>query len=228
MSMHIAAADRDSVEAEIKREETHTSAEIVVVVASQCDDYIHVPLHIAAAVALAVPLLLPMFASWLPWSSMPLRWIFIAQMVVFIVTALVLECEPLRYYVTPRRLMRKYTHRFAAAEFLAVNIHATKGRNGLLIFASLLERHVEIVTDLGIAKRIPDAVWQQIVNEMIPLLRADQLNEALLHGVKRCGKELAQEFPLGRRNPNELPDKVILVDADGKRVRPEDQFGNGE
>lgn len=232
MIIDIDKTDRDRVEAAIKQEESRTSAEIVVVVASQSDDYIHVPIHIAAAVALAVPLVLPLFASFMPWSALPLRWVFVAQLLVFIVTAMLLSLDPLRYHVTPSQLMRKYARRFASAEFLAVNIHSTRGRSGMLIFVSLLERHVEIITDLAIARKMPDSVWQQVIGEMVPMLRAGQLNEALVHGVTRSGNILAEPFPASAQNPNELSDRVIVIDAEGRRDapqhRPENEFGTDE
>jgi putative membrane protein len=212
MIAEISAADRRKVTSAIKRAEKSTSGEIVVIAARQSDDYIHVPLHIAAALALAVPLLLPLFASYLPWESVPLHWVFVVQLLVFIVAALVLGLAPLRYVVTPRQLMRKYAHRYAAAEFLAVNMHGTGGRTGVLIFVSLLERHCEIIADTAIDKKVEHRDWQAIIDSMLPLLRRDEIAEALVVAVNRCGEILAEHFPPGEPNPNELPDHFIVLD----------------
>ena len=56
MFLNIDASGRQRVVSTIRQAERQTNGEIVVVVATQSDDYIHVPLHVAAAVALAVPL----------------------------------------------------------------------------------------------------------------------------------------------------------------------------
>lgn len=212
MIPEISPADRRQVTLAIKKAEESTSGEIVVIAARQSDDYIHVPLHIAAALALAVPLLLPLFADLFPWASVPLVWVFAVQLLVFIVAALVLGLVPLRYAVTPKRLMQKHAHRYATAEFLAVNMHGTGGRTGVLIFVSLLERHCEIIADTAIDMRVTQQDWQAIIDDMLPLLRRHEIAEALVLAVRRCGAILAEHFPPGEPNPNELPDKFIVLD----------------
>jgi uncharacterized membrane protein len=54
----ISEKTRRQVSAAIKAAERDTSGEIVVVLAHRSDDYLHVPLHYAAAGALALPLIL--------------------------------------------------------------------------------------------------------------------------------------------------------------------------
>ncbi len=215
MAAAINQIDREKIEAEIKAQETLTSGEIVVVVASHCDDYIHVPIHIAAACALAVPLALPLIEWFFPWSSLPFRWIFMIQLAVFILVALVLSLEMFRWWVTPNAMKRKYASRFAAAEFLALDLHRTSGRTGVLIFVALRERYIEIIADVAAADHVSNGDWQKIIDDMLPLLRKEQTTDALILGVGRCGEALAQHFPPRARNPNELPNKVVLVDQKG-------------
>jgi putative membrane protein len=212
MALDISTADRRKVTLAIKIAEEATSGEIVVIAASQSDDYIHVPLHIAAATALAAPIVLPMFSGFFPWSSVPLFWVFILQLSVFIVVALVLGFAPIRYAITPKRLMRKYAHRNATAQFLSSNIHATSGRTGVLIFVSLLERHCEIIADRAIAEKVGHIRWQKIIDEMLRPLRAGQTTDALVDAVGQCGAILAEHFPPETPNINELPDHFIVLE----------------
>lgn len=211
MKDNVTKSDRHAVVAAIKDAELKTSGEIIVVVAKQSDDYVHVPIHIAAGMALAVPFVLPWAARFFPWASVTLWWVFAVQLIVFIVVALVLSQSWFRYLVTPRRLMRKYAHRNAATQFLAVNAHGTGGRTGVLIFVSLLERYVEIVADTAIAAKVSHADWQRIVDQMLPLLKAQKLTEALVLGVEHSGEKLAKYFPPNAANPNELPDHFIVL-----------------
>jgi putative membrane protein len=208
---NISLAERQRVALAIKKAELLTSGEIVVVAARQSDDYVHVPIHIAAGVALAVPFIMPWLARFFPWTAVSLFWVFVAQLVTFIIMALVLSQHPFRYWVTPKKLMQKYAHRNAAAQFLAVNTHGTQGRTGVLIFVSLLERYCEVIGDTAISRKVSNATWQSIVDEMIPHLRDGDLTEALVHAVERCGHELAKHFPPGTDNPNELPDHFIVL-----------------
>jgi putative membrane protein len=211
MKHDVPPSERQKVTLAIKKAELLTSGEIVVIAARQSDDYVHVPIHIASGIALAMPFILPLLARFFPWTSVPLFWVFVTQLVTFIIVALVLSQQPLRYWVTPKKLMRKYAHRNAAAQFLAVNTHGTQGRTGVLIYVSLLERYCEVIGDTAIASKVNQATWQSIVDEMLPQLRDGELTEALVHAVERCGRELAKHFPPGAVNPNELPDHFIVL-----------------
>mgnify|MGYP000851916761 CR=1 FL=1 len=205
-------AERKKVVSAIKQAEKKTSGEIVAVVARQSDEYHHVPIHIAAGVALATPLIVKLIERFFPWSTFPLGWLFALQLLIFIVVALVLSLPPLRYWVTPKSLMRKYASRHAAWQFLAVGAHGTGGRTGVLIFASLLERHAEIIGDTAITSKVPQERWQAIIDDMLPLMREGRVADAFAQAIEACGHELAKHFPPGSRNPNELPDNFIVLD----------------
>ena len=211
MKHDVSQAERKRVVSAIKEAENHTSGEVIVVVAKQSDDYVHVPIHIAAGVALAMPFLLPWAARFFPWATVSLWWVFLIQLLVFIGVALILSQNWFRYLVTPRKLMRKYAHRNAATQFLTFHTHATGGRTGILIFVSLLERYVEVVGDTAISAKVKHAEWQKIVDEMLPLLKAHRLADALVLGVDQCGHTLAKHFPPNTPNPNELPDHFIVL-----------------
>jgi putative membrane protein len=213
MAIHMSAADRKRVASAIREAESRTSGEIVVVIATQSDDYIHVPLHLAAGIALIVPLLLPALTPIFPWATISLPWVFFLQFAAFIVVALALGLPPIRYAFTPKALMRKYAHRHAATQFLAIRVHATEGRTGVLIFVSLIERYCEIVADVAISAKVDNVHWQSIIDEMLPMLRRKQQADALIHAVNRCGDFLAQHFPPGTPNPNEIPDHLIIINS---------------
>ncbi len=211
MRHDIAATDRQKVTLAIKKAELLTSGEIVVIAARQSDDYVHVPIHIASGAALAVPFLLPLLSRFFPWAAVSLFWVFMTQLLVFIIVAIVLSYHPFRYWVTPKKLMQKYAHRNAAIQFLAVNTHGTGGRTGVLIFVSVLERYCEIIGDTAITSKVSYQTWQTIIDEMLPHLRAGDLTQGLVQAVDRCGHELAKHFPQGTANPNELPDHFIVL-----------------
>ena len=204
--------ERSKVTLAISAAERHTSGEIVVVAARASDDYIHVPVHIATAFALALPLAVPLLEKVAPWSAISVAQLFVMQLCVFIGAALLLSLPIFRYAITPRHLMHKYAHRNAAAQFLATNVSATKARTGVLIFVSLLERYVEVIGDQDIAEKLSQHDWQKIIDDMLPLLREKRTTDALVLAVARCGQLLAQHFPAGRNNPNELPDRFIVLD----------------
>lgn len=211
MTDRLPKAERQKVSLAIKKAELLTSGEIVVVAARQSDEYIHVPIHIAAGLALAVPFILPWLGRLFTWSVVPLTGVFVIQLLSFIFAAIVLSFDPIRYWVTPKNLMHKYAHRNAAAQFLAINTHGTGGRTGVLIFVSLLERYCEIIGDTAIANKVDHKTWVSIIDEMRPTLQNGDVTKALVHAIERCGLELALHFPPGAENPNELPDHFIVL-----------------
>jgi putative membrane protein len=205
-------AQRDRVVDAIVEAERRTSGEIVVTAARESDDYIHVPLHIAAAAAFVAGLGLA-FVQWRgTWYEIGLWQLLTAQLAVFLAVALVLSLEGVRPLVTPRRLMVKYAHRNAASQFLALNAHTTRGRTGLLIFVSQLERYCEIIGDAAISARVPQSEWQSIVDAVLPMMREGRVAEALVMATERCGDVLAKHFPPQADNPGELPDRFIVLE----------------
>jgi putative membrane protein len=207
----ITAEDGKRIAQAIHAAERKTSGEIIAVAARQSDDYIHVPLHIAAAVALGVPFVMPLVARLLPWSTVSMATVFLVQLIAFIVVALVLRIDALRYVVTPKSLMKKYARRNAAFQFLAVNTHTTHRRTGVLLFVSLLERHAEVIADAGIAGKVKDAEWQAVIDGMLPLLKEGRLADAMTQGVEQCGALLAHHFPPQAGESNELPDHFVFI-----------------
>lgn len=212
MGHDLSEAERQKVTAAINAAEAGTTGEIVVVAARESDDYIHVPIHIAAGVALALPLLGWVWAQFYPWDeTLSLWWIFVAQLAVFIAVALALSLPAIRRAITPTSLKHKYAHRNAAAQFLATNIAATTQRTGVLIFVSLLERYVEVIGDEAIAAKLSQGDWQKIIDEMIPLLGAKRTSDALVLGVQHAGVLLAKNFPATLHVKNELPNRFIVL-----------------
>ena len=211
MKYDLSHSQRQQVTLAIKKAELLTSGEIVVVAARQSDDYQHVPIHFACGFALAIPFVIPVLAPLFAWSVVPLKWVFLTQLLSFIALALVFSLPPLRYWITPKSLMIKYAHRNAATQFLAVNTHGTGGRTGVLIFVSLLERYCEIIGDTAIASKVNQLIWQSIIDDMLPLLREGKITQAMVFATDRCGDELAKHFPPGSENPNELPDHFIVL-----------------
>lgn len=207
----LSAAQCRKVSEAITKAERSTSGEIVAVAARASDDYVHVPIHIAAACALAVPLLVPLLSRSMPWSTISVWQVFLAQLLVFIALSLLLSLPRLRYAVTPKAMMWKYAHRNAAAQFLATNMSATQARTGVLIFVSVLERYVEVVGDKAISEKLNQHDWQAIIDEMLPLLREKKSADAIVLAVQRCGALLAKHFPAGIENKNELPDRFIVL-----------------
>jgi putative membrane protein len=202
-------AERARVSDAIAQSEKNTSGEIVAVVAADSDSYLFVPFLWAALAALLVPLPLIFYTWW------PIQWIYLVQLVLFAVLAIVLMVRPLRYALVPRAMKRARAHARAVDQFLVQNLHTTHGRTGVLIFVSIAERYAEILADAGIHKKVPQATWQAIVDDLTHKIGEGRAADGFIAAIERSGKLLAEHFPPGTRDPNELPNHLIVLPSAG-------------
>jgi putative membrane protein len=203
--MLISRADRKRISAAIADVERKTSGEIFCVIARQCGDYRTVPLIWAAALALLLPLPMILF------SAAPARWIYLAQLGLFVIAALVLSIPSIRFHIVPRRSMHGQAHAEALRQFCAQGLHKTDQRTGVLIFAAEAEHYAEIIADTGINAKVKPEVWDEAVELLIDAVGDGRTADGFIAAVDLCGAVLAENFPPGALNRNELPDKVIEI-----------------
>jgi putative membrane protein len=189
----------------IAEAEHKTSGEILAVVATQSDTYLYIPFLVAALVALLVPWPFIYFT----WRS--IQWIYMVQLLVFAGMVALLLPTAWRMLFVPASVKRMHTHRRAMEQFVAQNIHTTDGRTGVLIFVSLAERHAEIIADKAIHAKVADGTWQRIVDQLTADLSQDQAAKGFVTAVTACGAELAQHFPPGKIDKNQLPNHLIVL-----------------
>ena len=112
----------------------------------------------------------------------------------------------------PVALWRDLTPRQRAAElFASERVWDTKENSGILIYVQLVDRCVEILADRGIAARVPQPEWDAICRVMEQALGAGRWREGALAAVARASELLAEHFPAGEANPNELPDAPLML-----------------
>jgi len=198
-------ADRARIREAIAAAEARTAGEIFVVVARSSDDYRFVPLLYATLIGLIVPLPLLFLTLW------PALTIYLAQLVVFVVLAVVLSLPPLHMLLVPKPVKRARAHARAVEQFMAHGLHVAEARTGVLIFVSLAERYAEIVADAGIAGRVAQAEWDRTVATLLADIGSGKLAEGLVGAIGRAGDMLAAHFPPRPGDRNELPDELILL-----------------
>ena len=197
--------DRARIRDAIAAAEAKTAGEIFVVVARASDEYHLVPLLWATLAALFVPLPL-VFLTLLPAMQ-----IYLAQLAVFALLAVLLSLPPLHLAVVPHRLKGARAHARAVEQFLAQGLHTTEARTGVLIFVSLAERYAEIIADTGIAAKVEQGVWDETIAKLIDETGAGRLADGLVQAVERAGAVLADHFPPRAGDVNELPNDLILL-----------------
>jgi putative membrane protein len=201
----ITASDKIRIADAIRAAEARTSGEIFCVIARHSSDYRLLPVVWAAIGALLAPLPLIALTSWA--ASI----IYLCELTVFIVVALVLSHPKLRFRVVPRRTKHDQAHAEAMRQFFAQGLDKTQHRTGVLIFASSAERYAEIVADVGINQEVAPQVWEQAIDNLTAAIKAGRPADGFVAAIEQCGAVLAAHFPPGTLQPDELPNKLVEI-----------------
>jgi uncharacterized membrane protein len=100
----------------------------------------------------------------------------------------------------------------AVTLFGKLRVWDTEANNGVLIYLLLAEHAIEVVADRGLARKVPEGHWAELVGHMREAFRAGRFEAGLMQAVDEVEALLVAHFPLapGEHNPNELPDVVDL------------------
>ena len=98
----------------------------------------------------------------------------------------------------------------ARAVFVALKMHETALRGGVLIYVAVEDRKLAIVGDEGIHARVESGYWDAIRDRMVARLRGGAARDAVVQAVTDVGAVLAREFPRRPDDVDELPDDVSL------------------
>lgn len=205
--------------------EAQTSGEIVTVLADRSDGYTDVALLWAAGAAFTA---MSVFAAFpLPfldlWDSLTGGWghewstgelasmVIALGLVTFLGVVLVQQWEPVKFALIPAPTKTIRVHNQAVRQFKVGAERRTTGRTGVLIYLSMREHRAEIVADDSIAALVPAEVWGEAMGDMLAEIRKGRIAEGLAAGIRDVGFVLAQHFPRGTEDVNELPDRLIEV-----------------
>lgn len=220
----LSPADHQRVRDALAAAEARTSGEIFCVIAEESGAYRETPFAWAAGLALAAPPL-ALLAGVRPWPVEAGAWTVapmtvdpmvaviryaLAQAILFAVTLLAVSWTPLRRRLTPGGIKRERVHARALEQF-AHRAHAADAHTGVLIYASLAERRVEIIADETIHAQAGEAVWDQAVKAALGPIRHGRAADGLIAAIEACGAALARHCPAdGTPRPGQAHDLVEL------------------
>lgn len=109
-------------------------------------------------------------------------------------------------------LWREVSPRLRAIElFATLRVWDTEENSGVMIYLQLVDNCVEIVADRGIARRVPQAVWDRLCRDLEAAMRAGRSRAGVLTAIEALTRLLAEHFPAAEENPNELPDAPVVL-----------------
>jgi putative membrane protein len=226
--MKIAPQDHVRIAEAIAQAERGTSGEIRCVLARQSADYGRNAITWAAGAALLVPagalllgfrpeMLSHVFGAWTVGhlaardsSIVTALTTYIAlQTAVFVVAYLLAAWPALRRLLTPRALTSSRVHAATLEQFMALGLHRTRDRTGVLLFVSVAERRAEVFADDGIYAKAPPQVWGEVVERLIEGLKRGAPADGFVAAIERTGEILAACLPPRSDDTDELPNDLV-------------------
>jgi putative membrane protein len=223
-------ADRDRIAQAVAEAEKTTAGEIYCVLAPEVGDDRHLPLIWAFAAALLLPalallagfrpeMLTRLFGGWSVGHAAAHDAAILSalltyaglQAATFAVVALVLAIPAARRALVPAALKKARVRQAALDYFLAKDLHLTRDRTGVLIFAALAEHRVEVIADEGVHALAPGAVWDEVVADLVGGLKRGAIADGFVAAIARTGAILAAHVPPRPGDLNELPDGLTVL-----------------
>ena len=95
--------------------------------------------------------------------------------------------------------------------FSSMRIWDTQDNSGVLVYLHLAEHKIEIVADRGIAKMVPQAMWQALCNAFSIDMHEKSPDQAIIACLEQINHLLIEYFPASTINNNELPDEPVIL-----------------
>ncbi len=186
-----------------KEIESHSSAEIVIAVRGHSRSYLHIDLGLAMAAAV-VTLAVLLFGSWPVQTLFLLLDPLLIGLLVFVAST---SLSWPKYHLSRQHSLHHAVKQAAALTFLQRGIHNTRGRTGVLIYISILERWCEVVADSGIALSVPEEEWQDHCTALGNAVATSPAH--FIQSLAALGIVLKDHLPIEDDDSNELHDEVL-------------------
>lgn len=99
----------------------------------------------------------------------------------------------------------------ALEAFAQLRVWDTEDNTGVLVYVLFADHAVEIVADRGIARRVPQAQWDALCEEVRTAYREARYRDGSLRAIEAAATLLRQHFPAAGARRNELPDQPVLL-----------------
>jgi putative membrane protein len=214
--------DKQRINQAVQQAESHTSAEIVPVVAASSGRYDRAEdiagLWLALIALSVVWALFPMPAiepgNWSAWSPV---WQLIALLAAVVCgfilgAAITTKISSLRRLFTPAIQMQEEVNRRAREVFFDQRVHHTQAASGVLLYVSMFEHIAVVLADDSVLQRLGQESINELCRSFTRRLRTQDLTTAFCETIHAVGEQLAPSIPKTEGDTNELPDALIVID----------------
>lgn len=214
--------DMAEIKAAVEKAESKTSGEIALALTAESDHYSFWELLASTYLAGFVFIVLLPLAGKITQLYDKFFWgcpdwflpafYGIATLTTIVVGFFAVNVPVLDRIVIPKAIRKKCVSDKAFRHFAQSGVYDTKEHSGILIFVSYLERQVRIIADSGIARKIPQDLWNIIADDLASGIKNGKTKEGFIAAVEKCGELLEEHFPCGKENPNELADGLVILE----------------
>jgi len=184
--MRLTDEEKKRIHAAVAAAEARTHVHIATAIVPASDRYALYPLVWGALATLIAGGGVALF-----WPQLPQREGFAIEAALFVAVSLVLDWWPLRIRLVPQRIRHSRASAFAHREFAVRVLGNSSGRSGLLLFASLGERYVELLADREVHKRVGTEAWNRIVADLVAAARASRIADGIVAAIEACAERIA-------------------------------------
>lgn len=92
--------------------------------------------------------------------------------------------------------------------FAELGMHATRERNGVLVYLALRSKRFALVGDEELHRRVGDGFWRGLADALEREFAAGRFVEGLEATLREIGSRLAEHFPRRDDDENELSDEL--------------------
>lgn len=211
MARAMSPEEHARIAAAVQAAEATTSGEIYCVVARTSGSYFF---HAAFMVTLAIVIvsIAAAYVLHLKWYEVSAQMMAATQLAAIVAALAVLWLFPgIRIHFVPLGQRYRNAHDNAMRQFLGRNIHVTAARTGVLLFVSMTERYAEVVADAGINAKVPQETWDGVVAVLMKHAKRRQIAAGFIEAIGMVSGLLAEHFPVGVQDLNELDDHVVEI-----------------
>ena len=212
----LSEADHKRIADAIGLAESKSSGEIFCVLVHEVSHYREVPLVWASAAALLLPALavlagLNPFSS--GWGDIGARELLTAyslvQAALFLAVALIVAHPKVRRILTPRFLKRHRVRHAARRHFVASGARLSDAVPHILIYASLVDRQVELVAHQAIHRAVGEGPWNAAAAAVADGMKSGKAGDGFVRAIEICGQALTAHFPSAGHPNNVLPNDIL-------------------
>ena len=205
--------ERQRITQAVQQAERGTKGEIVPMIVPASARYREAGYRTGLILAwLVLAALLTVEIYWLPWGwhAGNAGWLLLAVVAAYGLGQWLGTVPIIIRLVTSRERMAHKVKLRAEQAFYQHGLQKTKGRTGILILVSLLERRVHVLADKGVNDLVPPGTWDGLVSGIIEGIRTGKQTDAICEAITKCGALLARVSPADSgENPDELSDELI-------------------